>query len=311
VTASSAWRCPACDATAAAPRFARGAPATGSVDAESFVPSSDRFGSTVGALLRCLRCGHASLAERPEQEVFEGAYLDAADETSLREEEGQVATASRDLARLERVVAPGRLLDIGSWTGSLLVAAARRGWTADGLEPSAWASSRAAERGCDVRQAVLDDVTLADGSYRAVVAADVIEHLVDPASALATIAAALEDGGGLLLTVPDAGSSVARVLGRRWWSVLPMHVQYFTRASMTALLERTGFVVDEIATHAKAFSWEYYAERLEAFLPVGGRVAPAMIRRLGLTDRVVAPDFRDRMIVVARKAGDQSTSGEP
>ncbi len=139
------------------------------------------------------------------------------------------------------------------------------------------------------------------GSYRAIVANDVIEHLADPAAGIAALSAGLEDGGVLFLTLPDAGSTLARVLGRRWWAVVPMHVQYFTRDSMDALLTRSGFVVEDISTHAKTFSFSYYADRLSSFMPVGGGVPPAVVGRAGLGERMVTLDLRDRMAVVARK----------
>jgi hypothetical protein len=152
-----------------------------------------------------------------------------------------------------------------------------------------------------VSNTTLEHAELAASRYRAVVAMDVIEHLLDPAAALTTLRAALEDGGVLFLATPDAGSGLARLLGRRWWSVLPMHVQYFTRGSLTTLLARSGFVVEDVSTHAKAFSVGYYADRLAAFTPIGGNLAPAVTRRLG-SDRIIAPDFGDRMAVIARKA---------
>lgn len=267
------------------------------------MPSSELYGRVLGPLLRCRACGHAALAEPGDEDLMASEYALASDDASMREEEGQLATARRDLTVLERVVSPGRLLDVGAWTGSMLVAAGERGWVAEGIEPSAWACDRARQRGCDVRRALLREVDLAPERYRAVVATDVIEHLIEPASALVSINRALEPGAVLFLTLPDAGSVVARLLGPRWWSVLPMHVQYFTRTSMRALLERHGFRVDSISTHPKAFSWGYYADRVRAFVPLAGRIAPAAVRAAGWSERIVAPDLRDRMAVVARKIG--------
>ena len=37
------------------------------------------------------------------------------------------------------------------------------------------------------------------------------------------------------MMLPDAGSALARRMGARWWSVIPTHVQYFTRASLAQL----------------------------------------------------------------------------
>jgi SAM-dependent methyltransferase len=276
-------------------------PATGTeggVDAASFVPSSARYGQTAAAVVRCTACGHGSLSATPPAAAVDEAYVDAADPVSRREETGQVATADRDLATVERWVHPGRLLDIGCWTGSFLVAAARRGWEAEGIEPSEWARGVAVERGCAVEAGTLEDHALAAGAYRAVVACDVLEHLLDPGPAVTQIVAALEPGGVFFLTVPDAGSRLARAMGRRWWSVLPMHVQYYSRPSMARLLRDHGLTVVHTASHAKIFSTQYYAERVDSFVPVVGKLA---VRAARGNTRLIGPDFRDRMAIVARK----------
>ncbi|MGI8491843.1 MAG: methyltransferase domain-containing protein, partial [Acidimicrobiales bacterium] len=298
---ATGWMCPVCHGRDRADLY--GVPAEGSeggVDAVSFRPSSDRYGQTAGRLVRCTTCGHASLLDPPAPQAVSEAYAEAADEVSLREEPGQVETARRALGRVERQVAPGRLLDVGCWTGSFLEAGRQRGWQARGVEPSTWAAARAAARGLDVEATTLDEADLAPESFDLVVACDVLEHLLDPAAALSRIGAVLRPGGILYLTVPDAGSRLARVMGRRWWSVLPMHVQYYTRASMTRLLDRAGFSVTEMATHPKVFSAGYYAERLASFVP-GTAGIVTLAGRLRIAGRLVAPDFRDRLQAIATR----------
>jgi 2-polyprenyl-3-methyl-5-hydroxy-6-metoxy-1,4-benzoquinol methylase len=191
------------------------------------------------------------------------------------------------------------LLDVGCWTGSFVEAAGARGWEAFGVEPSSWAVGEARARGLDVRQGELDDVDEPDGSLRAVVVCDVLEHLDDPRPAVARIASLLEPGGAIYLTVPDAGSRLARVMGRRWWSVLPMHLQYFTRTSMLLLLADQGLHPVHVGTHTKVFTARYYAERVAGYSGVAGRSAVSVLERLGQADRAIAPDFRDRMEVIA------------
>ena len=296
--------CPVCGGAEAVERWA--VPTAGAedgVDAEAFRPSSDRFGVTAAAVVRCAGCGHGSLSRLPDPTAVDAAYADAADPVSLREEPGQVETARRALAGVEGVVRPGRVVDLGCWTGSFLVAARERGWDPVGIEPSRWASARARERGLDVRTTSLEDHGLPPGWARLVVMCDVLEHLGDPGAALDVAAALLEPGGALFATVPDAGSGLARLLGRRWWSVLPMHLQYFTRATLTRLLTAHGFRVASAATHPKVFSARYYGERLEAFAPALGRPARAVLERTGRAGRLVAPDLRDRLAVVAVRAG--------
>lgn len=227
------------------------------------------------------------------------AYADAADPVSLREQKGQMTTARRALRQIEQITTPGVMCDVGCWTGSFLAEAEQRGWKAVGIEPSSWAAERAGERGLDVRNTDLDHADLPSHTFRLVVLGDVLEHLTDPGVALASTADLLDGTGVLYLTVPDAGSLLARLLGRRWWSVLPMHVQYFTRASMTRLLDEHGFEVVSMATHAKSFTAGYYAERLGGYQPAVRTAAVAGLRRLGVVDRQIAPDFRDRMAVIA------------
>jgi hypothetical protein len=104
----------------------------------------------------------------------------------------------------------------------------------------------------------------------------------------------------LWLALPDAGSPLARVLGRRWWSVIPTHVQYFTRASIATLLGRHGFTVLELSTAPKAFTVEYYLSRIGGYSPPLARALTRAARATGQAERIWAPDFRDRMGVIAR-----------
>ncbi|HWB67191.1 MAG TPA: class I SAM-dependent methyltransferase [Mycobacteriales bacterium] len=297
------WVCPVCGSRRSRTLWRVGGDATeNGVDPHLFRPSADRYGETVGTVLRCLDCGHASLAETPSDEVLAAAYGDAADPVSLDEEAGQLETARRSLTRIEAVVAAGPLVDIGCWTGSFVAAAGQRGWQASGIEPSTWAVARAQERGLDVRLGDLDSSGVEPGSMRCVVMCDVIEHLLDVSHAVAVVAEMLEPGGALYLTTPDAGGGCARVMRSRWWSILPMHVQYFTAGSMRRLLERHGLTVVDQASHPKVFTAAYYAERLGGYSPSLARAGVGLTRRLGVADRLVAPDFRDRMQVVAVKS---------
>ena len=93
---------------------------------------------------------------------------------------------------------------------------------------------------------------------------------------------------------------MAKTLGARWWSVIPTHVQYFTRSSIRTLLERHGFTVLETATAPKAFSVEYYLARIEGYSKPAGRALVRGAQATKVAQRMWAPDFRDRMMVIAR-----------
>jgi hypothetical protein len=92
-------------------------------------------------------------------------------------------------------------------------------------------------------------------------------------------------GGVLWLALPDAGSRLARRMGRRWWSVLPTHVQYFTRRSNATLLGREGFELLEITTAPKAFTVGYYLERIGGYSPPVARTLVKAAGAVGVAGR--------------------------
>jgi SAM-dependent methyltransferase len=272
----------------------------GEAGAQGLIPTTDRFGVALSDMLRCRSCGHLQLATMPAEAVLEAGYGEAASHDYEREESGQRATARAELERIERhAPGRGRLADLGCWVGFLADEARLRGWEAVGVEPSRWAAERARDRGVEVVVAPLFEADLPEGTFAAVTMGDVVEHLPDPGAALDRVAQLLSPGGTVWMATPDAGSRVARVLGARWWSVIPTHLHLFTRRGMTRLLERHGFEVLEIASSPKTFSVAYYLERLGGYWPPLARALVWTARRAGIADRQWTPDFRDRFAVVA------------
>jgi SAM-dependent methyltransferase len=274
-------------------------------EGSDFAPTTDQFGVALGDFFRCGACGHLQLAEMPTAAGLAAAYAEAESEDYEGEEEGQRATARAALGLLGR---PGRLLDLGCWVGFLSSEAARSGWQVTGVEPSRWATERARSRGVEVIEAPLLEAALPEASFDAVTLGDVIEHLPDPGAALDHVASLLAPDGVVWIATPDAGSRVARVLGPRWWSVIPTHVHLFTRSGLARLLERHGFEVLAIGTSPKTFTVAYYLERLGGYWPPLARALVAAARALGVADRMWTPDFRDRMYVVARR---QASTASP
>ncbi|MEJ7798095.1 MAG: class I SAM-dependent methyltransferase [Solirubrobacteraceae bacterium] len=302
-------RCSACGASGLVPHLK----VAGDAGPDGLIPTTDRFGTALADLVRCPSCGHRQTEPMPADAELGQAYAGAVSEDYVEEESGQRETARRALARIEHHLVPDphnggprarRLLDLGCWVGFLLAEASERGWDGVGVEPSQFASAYARDRlGLDVRTGELLTSPLPLGHYDAVVMGDVIEHLPRPGEALDRLGALLRPRGIAWMALPDAGSLVARGMGRRWWSVIPTHVQFFTRDSITTLLERHGWEVLEIATAPKAFSVRYYLERIGGYSPLAARLLVRGARRAGVADRMWAPDFRDRMAVIARAPG--------
>ncbi len=146
-----------------------------------------------------------------------------------------------DRARLRLLPpAPARLVDAGAGRGRFVAAALAAGYDAVGVEPS----PRAVEVDVPVQAVSLLEADVAPGSVDAVTLWHVLEHLPDPAGALAVLHDWLSVGGTLVLGVPNLGSLQARLTGARWYHLdLPRHRVHFTVRGVSALLEASGFEV--------------------------------------------------------------------
>ncbi len=272
----------------------------GDAGAAGLIPTTDRFGAALSDIVRCSHCGHMQLAAFPSAGQLNEAYGEASSDDYIAEEPGQRLTARRLLRRLEARTAGRDILDLGCWVGFLLAEAEGRGWNGLGIEPSEFASGYARDRlGLNVLTTDLFSPDLPLDAFDAVVLADVIEHLVDPGAALERIKAFLRPGGLVTLVLPDAGSLLARLMGPKWWSVIPTHVQYFTRNSLSHIMRDHGYTVLEMGTAPKAFTVGYYLERLSGYSKLGAGLLGWLAKRLGIAHRLWSPDFRDRMFVIA------------
>src|SRR5260370_33963782 len=97
-----------------------------------------------------------------------------------------------------------RLLDVGAADGLLSRRLTERGWKVTGLEADEAAAAAGAAH-CE-RMIVADldaGVPPLAGEFDAIVCADVLEHLRDPAGALATLRRALARGGQVGISMPN------------------------------------------------------------------------------------------------------------
>ena len=250
-----------------------------------------------GPLVRCTTCGLVR-----QDPPAEAPYEDAADPDYLHEVPGLRATFRATLERIERYrPPPGRFLDIGCGPGLLVEEAASRGWDALGIEPSAWAVAEAQARGLNVRQAILEDLGPDVGPFDAASLADVIEHVPDPLAAMQHLNGLMAPGGLVFCATPNVESAVARTLRRWWWSVLPGHIYLFSARTLQHLVREAGFEVLETTTHPKTFSVDYYVGRLVGYSSAVSTLARRAVGAVGARDRLITPDFRDRVAILARK----------
>ena len=213
-------------------------------------------------LLRCAACGTAVTAGPPPAPDAHaaGAYRPGPPRGSRLAAPLLRRFDARRLALL-RARPPGRLLDVGAGRGRVVAGARAAGWDARGIEPSPRSAAP------HVEAATIESARVAPGSLDAITLWHVLEHLDDPAGALARLRGWLAPDGVLLVGVPDLGSLQAALGGPRWYHLdLPRHRTHFTAPGIHALLARTGFEVlgveHRLLEHNPFGMWQSLVNRL-------------------------------------------------
>lgn len=144
-----------------------------------------------------------------------------------------------------------RVLDLGCATGSLAKVLTARGCTVVGVERDPEAAELAREHCHAVVVADLATTDLSElaelGPFDVVVAADVLEHLVEPARVLRAALGHLADGGYLVTSIPNVAHGSVRLAllaGQFPYADLGLldhtHLRFYTRESMIDMLVEGG-----------------------------------------------------------------------
>jgi len=207
-------------------------------------------------VVRCGGCGLVFVGRQPSPDELialydEDYYEDPAAEGyasyAAAEERKRIHDRSL-LADLERLVAPGDLLEIGCAYGFFLDEARARGWRVRGVEPSTHAADEASRRlGISIPTVAFTDLAVEPSSLDAVVMWDVVEHLPNPRATVEAAERWLRPGGVLALSTGNIRSSAARLHGIDWSLMTPpWHQFYFSRKTMRRLLTSAGLTVARI-----------------------------------------------------------------
>lgn len=258
-------------------------------------------------IVRCLRCGHRFVWPLPSESelaaIYDESYYHGCHRSMGFRDYGALRGArarmfARHLDRLEKHLRHGRALDVGCATGDFLKIAQTRGWDVLGVDPSP-AGRQAATVGFRIVGRTIDDAAVDAGSLDLVTFWDVLEHLPDPVHTLRRAIRLLAPGGIIAATVPNSGSPIAKISGRRWfgYKTAGEHLQFFTAATLAKTFETAG--LDVIAHYPVGWSCTigFLLDRAAEYLGAPGRVVNAVLGGSGLAPMILDVPHVNQFII--------------
>lgn len=205
--------------------------------------------------VKCAVCGHVYMRDQVSEEDLLKIY---SSRTSHHNQEQKLAWDFSEmkaevyyyklLKRMEKVIEPGPLLDIGCSNGSFAKAALDKGWDALGLELEESSVLTAREQGVEVIHGELFAQKFEDNRFHAVTMWNLFEHLFDPVAALTEVYRILKPGGVCAMCVPNIRNVGWWMLKADWHSVEPqIHQNLFSVNTLTRLATDKGFTVRHMA----------------------------------------------------------------
>lgn len=151
----------------------------------------------------------------------------------------------RRAADIAKRTTPGHVLDVGCGRGITLASMRDLGFHPVGVELSDTSARHArGVLGLDVRTSMFDD-DLPRGEFTCVIFWHSLEHIRDPARAVARAHELLRPGGLLVVAVPNSESVQAKLFREKWFHLdVPRHYHHFSLRGVQQLVERHGFSVE-------------------------------------------------------------------
>jgi len=144
---------------------------------------------------------------------------------------------------------PLRMCDIGCGSGAFLSILAEQGHDVIGVDPDADARQAARQRNLCVLDGTAEELpdTLPRGCYDIVYLQHVLEHCLDPSTALHNARDLLGPTGRVVIEVPNNDAAGLRCSRAAWhWLDVPRHLNFYTATSLAAHCAQVDLRVEAV-----------------------------------------------------------------
>jgi len=214
-------------------------------------------------VIDCAECGFKHQYPYPEQnetnEFYEKEYYETIKPQYLegvkKEHLNRVMWANDKLEVFDQLIKYSdddrRILDVGCSFGTFLSVFKDMGWDCVGIEPSIYAAKYAREvNGLTVHQNLLENISMEElrGSFDVVHIKQTLDHLINPIGFIERCSTELlKKNGVLCIETANQFSEMQMAIIESsetpmWW-IVPDHIAYFDKGSLTSLVNKYGFEV--------------------------------------------------------------------
>lgn len=228
-------------------------------ETEPYLEVPENQGPDTTRLARCVRCKLVMERPRPSREQIRQFYENPALWFQSRDAEGKPRSYVAELEakkpifgdlvrRIEQRKRGGTVLDVGCGAGLLELCMERERWSVRGVENSRYiAEFGARELGAHVECASFEEIDLPPAHFDVIVMKYVLDHMEQPFAALEKARRLIKEDGLLVIAdLINIESFCARFFAEGHRLIHPMHLTYFSRATIASHLSRAGFAVQRI-----------------------------------------------------------------
>lgn len=204
--------------------------------------------------VKCTGCTLVLINPRPVLQQSLMTYDHIYSEHYANKAEKKLRRCRRRVKRAMRLASSGRWLDVGCSVGFVVKAAAEAGFEGHGVDVEQWGVDYARTRlGLpNIRRGFLEEQNYPDGFFSVISLYDVIEHVPDLNILVSELKRILAPGGIIDIVTPDIDHwRVPRDLSS-WNEIKPSeHLYYFSKKTLSLLLEKHGLRIKQTRAHFK------------------------------------------------------------
>ena len=268
------------------------------------INSADRCNSVYdlskhGDIMQCRHCGMVYNNPQPDPVSLLNFYRKASDPLYLQEKQARECMFKHSLEQVhEFITPPGKLLDVGCFTGIFMKVAASMGWKVEGIELSSWAADLARKTGIGtIYEQPLEQILFPENSFDVITLWDVIEHLSHPVEMLTEARRVLKPGGILAFNTHMVDSLAGRISGKHYPFFMIIHLIHFSRTTVTRMLNEHGYELLDIKPHLHILRIGYFLEELSG--KVKSAYFRSFLKRLSTWKKLSNRFIKTRLLGVA------------